>query len=378
LEQAILQVNRPEAQPTELGRGDCKRLGLELRYFWIRPPQIAKDSRPRFSLKEHPMTYLRSTTCALLGLLALTGLARAQDSRDELPEGIRQLIRAADEAEQRVRRENGVAADRDAERQANRAARAAKTAIREYWIARFDYDRAWANADAARRTAAEAQSEFLVIKAAPIPDAARLQNAEMLRDKKLDVVADAEFKLEPARQALEAARHSANATTSTTTSRPVTPPDAPVPDNGSSDRAGADGSRSGWRLVYRNEQASYHLLGRMGTASYSRAGQPHLEVLDFVKETPHFFFYRPRSGDPTIAEWAFAKYAEIPAGDGVPMFAVWRHDREGWHWEWSHRDAPPTEMPAPPPPPVPGPIPASAVLSGQSSALLADQRGGAH
>jgi hypothetical protein len=311
------------------------------------------------------MTSPRSTICALVGLLALTGLARGQEDRGDLPEGIRQLIRAADEAEQKVRRENGVAVDRDVERQARRALRAAQTAIREYWTARFDYDRAAGNANSARQDAADAQTQFLVIKAAPIPDAARLQNAETLRDKKLDVVADAEFKLEQARQALEAARHSTSAIGSTTTSRPVTPPDAPVPDYGSSDRAG-----QGWRLVYRNDQGSYHLVGRMGTASYSRAGQPRLEVLDFVKETPHFFFYRPRSGDTSIAEWAFAKYPEFPAGDGEAQFAVWRRGADGWHWEWSRRDAPASEMPAPPL--VPGPVSLKQAATVRSSALLVE------
>jgi hypothetical protein len=325
------------------------------------------------------MTRLPSLICTLFGLLAITGLARGQEDRGDLPEGIRQLIRAADEAEQRLRRENGAAVDPDAERQARRATPAAKRAIRDYWLARFDYDRAAANADAARREAAEAQSHFLEVKAAPVPDAARLQNAETLRDKKLDAVADAEFNLEQARQALESTRHKTSQTSpsgTTSAARPATPPELPVPDYGSSNRIVTDSSRPSWRLVYRNDQGSYHLLDRMGTASYYRAGLPHLDVLDFVKETPHFFFYRPRSGDPTIVEWAFAKYAEFPSGNAEPMFAVWRHDSEGWHWEWSHRDSPLIEMlnpPAPPVPPVPGPASAHPAPTRQSSTLLANQ-----
>src|SRR5437016_4781053 len=114
------------------------------------------------------MTRLPSLICTLFGLLAITGLARAQEDRGDLPEGVRQLIRAADEAEQRVRRENGAAVDPDAERQARRAARTAKTAIRDYWLARFDFDRASDNVLNARREATDAQTHFLEIKAAPV------------------------------------------------------------------------------------------------------------------------------------------------------------------------------------------------------------------
>jgi hypothetical protein len=319
------------------------------------------------------MTRLPTLLCTLLGLLAITGLARGQEDRGDLPEGIRQLIRAADEAEQRVRQANGVAVDPDAERQARRGARAAKTAIRDYWLARFDVE-------TARRDAAEAQTHFLEVKAAPVPDAARLQNAETIRDKKLDAVADAEFSLEQVRQAAESARRTSTPAGATSAARPATPPELPVPDYGSPNRVVTDSSRPSWRLVYRNDQGSYHLVDRIGTASYYRAGMPHLDMLDFVKETPHFFFYRPRSGDPTIIEWAFAKFAEFPAGDGEPMFAVWRHNSDGWHWEWSRRELPLVEMPNPPvpaAPPMPGPASARPAPIRQSPTLLANQLRGA-
>lgn len=299
----------------------------------------------------------RSIILASLGLLAFTGSAHAQLERRELPEGIRQLIRAADQAEQKVRRENGVATDEEAARQARTAKGNARRAIRDYWSAQYEYDRVWADTDAAWREAAEAQSHLLQVQSATIPDAARLQKAIQDRDEKINLVADAEFKLENARQALDVARKTppagSSTATSTTASRPITP------------QSGAPLETSNpleIRFVYRNDQDSFHLLGRTGTASFARAGLPRLEALDFVKESAHFFFYRPHTADSPQLEWAFAKYAEMPGGDGQWKHAVWYRDRDGWHWEWTRRDSA-VEAPAmpavptlPPAPPVPGPV----------------------
>lgn len=313
---------------------------------------------------------------ALLALLAIGRSALAQVERDEMPEGIRQLIRVAEQAEQKVRRENGSLVEDEAARQYRAARRAARNAIREYWNARYDFGRAQDDADAAWRDAKEAQNHFLQVRNAPVPDAARLQNAEMDRDKKLDLVTDAEFKLEEARQALEAARRTPAGVTTplsglgssnspgspnsigSTSSRPVLPPGIPLPDYG---------THQDWRLVYHSDQDSFHLMGRTGTAAFSRGGLSRLEPLDFVKESQHFLFYRPHAADAPETEWAFAKLAEMPAGDGVFMFAVWWRDRDGWHWEWTRRDGVLDVMPSPgspsspppivpPMPPIPGPV----------------------
>lgn len=303
------------------------------------------------------MTRISAILLALLGLLLLVGPARSQDDRGEFPEGIRRLIRAADEAEQRVRRENGVAVDPEAERQARPARIAARRAIREYWLAKYDYDRAAGDLAAANAKAAEAQQHFLQLKAATIPDAPRLQRAQTERDDALSQVADAAMKLEQARQALENASHSSTAGPAATTSARPTVPGEPLPyGSAGSVMIGSPSTASDSRFVYRNEMSSYHLLGLVGSASYWQGPLARLEPLDFVKETAHFYFYRPHTPDSQVVEFAFAKLAEIPSSDGVPKFAAWRRDASGWHWEWTHRDSPGSEILAPPVPPIPGPV----------------------
>jgi hypothetical protein len=129
-----------------------------------------------------------------------------------------------------------------------------------------------------------------------------------------------------------------------------------------------------WRLVYRNVMSSYHLLGLVGNASYWDNGAPRLEPMDFVKETAHFYFYRPHAADSPTIEFAFAKYAEIPASDGLLQSAAWRRDRSGWHWEWTHRDSPATEMPAPPTLLIPGPVSKSQSAANVPAVVVATQR----
>ena len=224
----------------------------------------------------------------------------------------------------------------------------------------------------------------------------RMQGAQTELDSKLSALANAGFQLELAREDLETAKNPGGTAATTTTNsqtawpngQAATPPAAPVPDNaarqpgsvmqpgarqpGSGERyTTSEGSR---RFVYRNGQGSFHLLGRLGTAAYSRGGQPQLTALDFVKERAHFLFYRPRLPDSSIIEWAFAKYPEFPAGDGQPRYAVWCHDSAGWHWEWTHREAPLEASPTLPP--VPGPVSATSSAAARSTGLVAGERPG--
>lgn len=319
------------------------------------------------------MTRISAILLAFCGLLLFVGPARSQDDRGELPEGIRRLIRAADEAEQRVRRENGIAVDQEAERQANRERGAARRAIREYWLAKYDYDRAAGDLATANAKAAEAHQHVLQLKAAAIPDAPRLQRAETERDDALNQVVDAAMKLEQARQALENASHSSTAAPAATTSARPTVPAEPTPygSTGSVMIGSPPVTAPDSRFVYRNEMSSYHLLGLVGSASYWQGALARLEPLDFVKETAHFYFYRPHTPDSQVTEFAFAKLAEIPSSDGIPKFAAWRRDASGWHWEWTHRDSPGSEILTPPVPPIPGPVSAKPRRAERPAAVVA-------
>jgi hypothetical protein len=299
----------------------------------------------------------------------MTGGTRGQDDRGELPEGIRKLIRAADEAEQRVRRENGVAVDQEAERQARSARIAARRAIREYWLAKYDYDRTAGDLATANGKAAEAQQHFLQLKAATIPDAPRLQKAETDRDDALNQVADAAIKMEQARQALEnASRSTTVGATATTSARPTVPGEPQPYGSAGSVMVASPATVPNSRFVYRNEMSSFHLLGLVGSASYWQGALPRLEPLDFVKETAHFYFYRPHAADSQVQEFAFAKLAEVPSSDGIPKFAAWRRDASGWHWEWTHRDSAATDIITPPP--IPGPVSVTQSSSLQSPSAL--------
>jgi len=324
------------------------------------------------------MTRIPAILFSLLGLLSLVDAARAQEDRGELPEGIRRLIRTADEADQRVRRENGVAVDQEAERQARTARIAARRAIREYWLARYDYDRAAGDLATANVEAAKAQQHFLELKAATLTDPPRLQTAEVARDNALNQVADAIFKLEQARQDLDnASRSQAQPASGATTSARPTVPGEPQPYG-----AGASVmiqspamAASNSRFVYRNEMSSYHLLGLVGSASYWQGALPRLEPLDFVKETAHFYFYRPHAADSQVQEFAFAKLAEVPSSDGIAKFAAWRRDAAGWHWEWTHRDSAAAEILNPPPAPIiPGPVSVTQSPGPRSPVLATERR----
>ncbi|HEV2971181.1 MAG TPA: hypothetical protein VGY55_14500 [Pirellulales bacterium] len=317
------------------------------------------------------MIRFRPTIGVLAGLLAFYGVARGQEERGELPEGIRQLIRAADQAEQQVRKENGGVVNEEAERRASRSARqAARQAINDYWLASFEYNRRRADVEKARTEAEEAQNHLLTVQSETTSSGPRLIKAQEDADGKLRSLADAEMKLEQARIAWESTRLPAAAPApegSATDSRPK-PPEAPQPDYyrpqkpepDSAGRTAAPEERwNGRWSVYSNEQGSFHLRGGSGSGFYSRLGQSYLTTLRFRKDSEHFLFYRAESGDPTIIEWAFAKYPEFPSG-GEPMFAVWCHDRAGWHWEWARRDGamemPTTpRTPTPPAMPMPGP-----------------------
>jgi hypothetical protein len=320
------------------------------------------------------MIRLRSTIGILAGLLAFYGVARGQEERGELPEGIRQLIRTADQAEQQAKEENGVPVSRDIKRQARRATEAAQKAINDYWLASFEYNRRRADVETARKDAEDAQNHLLSVNSETTSSGPRMLKAKEDADGKMQALADAEIKLEQARIAWESTRLPAAATAPegpAANARP-TPPEAPQPDyyrpqKPEPDSAGRvaaqDGRWSGRWSVYSNEQGSFHLSGQSGSGFYSRLGQSHLVTLHFRKESEHFLFYRSESGDPSIIEWAFAKYPEFPAG-GEPMFAVWCNDRAGWHWEWAHRDGA-MEMPSQPTtqPPAPMPTPGPAAMN---------------
>jgi hypothetical protein len=123
----------------------------------------------------------------------------------------------------------------------------------------------------------------------------------------------------------------------------------------------------GCRYVYRNDEGSFHLANQLGTAYYTRFGQSHVVTLQAKPDTANFFWYQVISGDSTVIEWAFAKAPEIPGLDLVPRYAVWCHDRAGWHWEWSCRDAvcdylTPGATPAPTPTPAVPTVPTSPLL----------------
>jgi hypothetical protein len=364
-------------------RDDCTPRSGELGYFCDRDQfrpclggRLVIAISPHLSpLKEHPMTRLLATTLVFIAMLAITGRARGQDDRGDLPEGIRKLIRAADEAEQRVRRENGVAADPDAERQSKSARIAARRAIREFWFAKYDYDRAAGDLATANAKAAEAHQHFLQLKAAAIPDPPRLQRAETDRDDALSQVADAAMKLEQARQALENASRSqtAGGPATTTSARPTVPGEPQPYGSAGSVMIGSSATAPISRFVYRNETSSYHLLGLVGSASYWQGALPRLDPLDFVKETAHFYFYRPHAPDSQVQEFAFAKLAEIPSSDGIPKFAAWRRDASGWHWEWTHRDSAATEIMSPAPL-IPGPVSVTQSTGAQTSVLVTEGR----
>jgi hypothetical protein len=286
-----------------------------------------------------------SMICFLIGLLAMSTSgrsARGQDDRGELPETIRQLIRAADLAEQQVKREGGVVVNEEADQKARAAHRAARRAISDYYAAYFDYDRDLKETENLRRDAAEADSK-LIAKGKEIPPNPRLlQDAQEDRDNKLRALAESEIKLASARQALANAGKPSGSTSGG--SRPGVPPALPVPDYGTQ-RPGVGELVSpsitalyGCRYVYRNDEGSFHLANQSGTAYYTRFGQPHIVSLEAKPDTANFFWYRVVSGDGTIVEWAFAKNPEFPGLDWTPRYAVWCHDRAGWHWEWSYRD----------------------------------------
>ena len=165
----------------------------------------------------------------------------------------------------------------------------------------------------------------------------------------------------------------------------------PVPDYGTQRPGRAEGVAPyvtafyGCRYVYRNGEGSFQLANQSGTAYYTRLGQPHVVTLQATRETPNFFWYQVVSGDATVIEWAFAKAPEIPGLDCTPRYAVWCHDRAGWHWEWSYRDAvcdylTPGATPVPAVPTIPRspvllPGPATYILpaTGQPIVLVSDQ-----
>jgi hypothetical protein len=271
------------------------------------------------------------------------GVARGQEERGELPDGIRQLIRAADLADQQAKRE-GSSGDDEAARKARQAHAAARRAISDYYSARFEFDRASAATLKAQSEAAEADSKLIEIQNEAVPNPPRQQRAQEDRDTKLRALAEVEIKMESARQAFNAARNPSGAPSGS--SRPGAPPALPVPDFGGRRPGGAEliapsavTPTYGCRFVYSNDEGSFHLANQTGTAYYTRFGQPHIVSLVAVRETPNFFWYSATSGDPAIIEWAFAKYPEFPGFDWTPRFAVWCHDRAGWHWEWSCREA---------------------------------------
>jgi hypothetical protein len=297
-------------------------------------------------LEGHLMRISLSVIGFLIGLSIVStnnGVARGQEERGELPDGLRQLIRAADLADQQAKRE-GSSGDDEAARKARQAHAAARRAISDYYSARFEFDRASAATLKAQSEAAEADSKLIEIQNEAVPNPPRQQKAQEDRDTKLRALAEVEIKLESARQAFNAARNPSGVAAGS--SRPGAPPALPVPDYGAQRPGGAEliapsaiTPTYGCRFVYSNDEGSFHLANQTGTAYYSRLGQPHIVTLQFAAESPNFFFYRASSGDPEIISWAFAKYPEFPGFDWTQRFAVWCHDRAGWHWEWSCREA---------------------------------------
>ena len=271
------------------------------------------------------------------------GVARGQEERGELPEGLRQLIRAAELADQQAKRE-GSAGDEEAARKARQAHAAARRAISDYYAARLEYDRALGDRDAQQTAATDADKRLITLGNETPPNPTRLQRAQEDRDNALRALAESEIKLAGARRALSVAGNPGGTTAGS--SRPGAPPALPVPDYGVQRPGGAEliapsavTPTYGCRFVYSNDEGSFHLANQTGTAYYTRLGQPHIVTLQFAAESPNFFFYRASSGDPEIISWAFAKYPEFPSFDWTPRFAVWCHDRAGWHWEWSCREA---------------------------------------
>jgi hypothetical protein len=274
---------------------------------------------------------------------ANNGVARGQEERGELPDGIRQLIRAAELADQQAKRE-GSAGDDEAARKARQAKAAARRAISDYYATYFDYDRALADKETQRLAAIEADKRLIALGNETPPNPTRLQRAQEDRDNALRALAESEIKLASTRRALSAAGNPTVATAGA--GRPGAPSALPVPDYGGRQPGGVEliapsavTPTYGCRFVYWNDEGSFHLANQTGTAYYTRFGQPHIVSLEAVRETTNFFWYRATSGDPAIIEWAFAKYPEFPGFDWTPRFAVWCHDRAGWHWEWSCRDA---------------------------------------
>jgi hypothetical protein len=332
------------------------------------------------------MKILLSMICFLAGLSMTGEVASGQEERGELPEGIRQLIRAADLAEQQVKREGGVAISEEAEQKARTAHRTARRAISDYYAAHFDYDRSLAETAALRTEAAEADTKLTALGNETPPNPPRLQKAQDDRDTKLRALAESEIKLEIARKALNTASNPSGVAAGSS-GRVGAPPALPVPDRGQ--RTGsaelvAPSAKPiyGCRFVYWNDEGSFHLMNQTGTAYYRRFGQSHIVSLDYAFDTPNFFFYHASLGDPAIVEWAFAKYPEYPSFDGVPRFAVWCHDRGGWHWEWSYREAVcdwlapgSTPVPTVPSPPVllPGPAMDKGPISTQPVVLVAER-----
>jgi hypothetical protein len=333
-------------------------------------------------LEGHIMRISLSVIGFLVGLSIVStnnGVARGQEERGELPDGIRQLIRAADLADQQAKRE-GSSGDDEAARKARQAHAAARRAISDYYSTRFEFDRASAANQKAQTEAAEADSKLIEIQNEAVPNPPRQQRAQEDRDAKLRSLAEAEIKLESARQALNVARNPSGVAAGS--SRPGAPPALPVPDYGGRQPGGAEliapsaiTPTYGCRFVYSNDEGSFHLANQTGTAYYTRFGQPHIVSLQFAAESPNFFFYRPSSGDPEIISWAFAKYPEFPSFDWTPRFAVWCHDRAGWHWEWSCREAvcdylTPGIVPVPAAPAAPVMPSAPLLLPGPATSLV--------
>ena len=113
-----------------------------------------------------------SMICFLVGLsmMSLTGgIACGQEERGELPEGIRQLIHAAEQAEQRVKQE-GAAASEETQRAERKATAAVRKAVSDYYSARFEYQRAGEANEKAQAAAEVADKELLKIQSEALPN----------------------------------------------------------------------------------------------------------------------------------------------------------------------------------------------------------------
>ncbi len=282
----------------------------------------------------------------------------AQEDRNDprLPASVQRLVRAADEADQQVRREGGVAIDQAADDRARAARRAARKAVAKYYLARGEYLHMLAQVEADRKAADDAIAHLVSVRSAPVPVPDRLAKAEDDANLALAAVADAEMKLDRARRGLE----------EPTDSKAAGPPPEPTPvgrgqpnpvgnrttrnipfipgpeqnrflndSPGGAMRGGYDNSSG--RYVYTSSHGAFHLLGSTGTAAYSHQGQQKLIALEYLRENDNFMYYRPASDD-SVSQWAFARTSECTPSEC--KFAVWCKDSAGWHWEWTDRTSP--------------------------------------